>query len=172
MKETSKGWVRIYTYKEGLLARAAHDLQLSCTRFRVCVDDQQVTARFFPESFQVDGALQRGVLLVDELSESDRRQILKNVKEEILRCSRFPEIVFRGQGASRERGYRASGELELVGKSCPLELSIERFGEELRGEVELRPSRWGIAPFKALMGAIRLQDRIKVAFGISAEVAS
>ena len=37
-----------------------------------------------------------------------------------------------------------------------------------RGAVELVPSRWGIAAFKALMGAIRVQDRIWVTFDLPA----
>ena len=57
---------------------------------------------------------------------------------------------------------RVRGTLELVGRSAPLELTLRARDGRLVGEVEFKPSRWGIKPYKALAGAIKLQDRVKV----------
>ncbi len=36
-----------------------------------------------------------------------------------------------------------------------------------RGQVEIQPSRWGVAQYKALLGAIRLKDTVRIAFELT-----
>lgn len=56
----------------------------------------------------------------------------------------------------------------MAGQRRPLALLLGLSRDRLHGEVELTPSRWGIKPFKALMGAIKLQDRVRVRFDLPA----
>ena len=58
----SKGEVHLFTYKDGVLSRIAHDLRLSVRRFRVVVDGTTVRGEFFPETIQVDGVMRDGTL--------------------------------------------------------------------------------------------------------------
>jgi len=98
------------------------------------------------------------------LGERDKRQIVENVRDKILHAGR--PLSFEGKAEPESGGYRVEGELEMAGKRRPLALSLARSGDRLQGEVELMPSRWGIKPFKALMGAIKLQDRVRVRFDL------
>jgi hypothetical protein len=41
-----QGTVHVFTFKEGLLARAAHDLRLRLERFRVSLDQEALVAIF------------------------------------------------------------------------------------------------------------------------------
>jgi hypothetical protein len=42
-------------------------------------------------------------------------------------------------------------------------------GARLVGELELAPSQWGIKPFRALGGTLKVQDRIRVAVHANAD---
>jgi hypothetical protein len=42
-------------------------------------------------------------------------------------------------------------------------------GERLTGELEIVPSHWGIKPYRALGGTLKVQDRIRVAIQAAAD---
>ena len=94
--------IRVFTYKDGLLARLAHDLQLTLERFEIEREGEQVRVRCWPESLRVDGAMKRGRLQEHGLSDSDKQKIRGNIRGEILYTSRHPEVTFTG--TARERG--------------------------------------------------------------------
>lgn len=160
--------IQVFTYKDGLLARLAHDLRLSLGRFEIERDGAAVSARFWPGSLRVDGAIdRRGQLDPDALSDSDRRKIGENLAAEVLLLDRFPELSFRGQLAADEAAV--AGELSMAGRSASVQVPVEARDGRLRGEVTLVPSRWGIAPYRALAGAIKLQDRVRVVLDLPAD---
>ena len=160
MQKLSGARIQVFTFKRGLLSRVAHDLRLTPERFEVRTDGERVEGRFWPESLRVEGALKGGEIDPGALSESDKAEIERNVREKILRTDRYPEACFTGSAAD----HHVRGELELVGETQPIEFDVHEQDGKLSGEVELVPTRWGIKPFKALMGAIQLQDRVLVRF--------
>jgi hypothetical protein len=160
--------IQVFTYKDGLLARLAHDLRLTLRRFEIQRDGAAITARFWPGSLHVDGAIDRhGQLDVNTLSDNDRRKIGENIADDVLHLDRFPEASFRGQIV----GDAVEGELSMAGRSASVRVPVQAAGGRLRGEVILVPSRWGITPYKALAGAIKLQDRVRVVVDLPADPA-
>lgn len=168
MIDVTEGEIHLFTYKEGMLSPMAHDLRLSVGRFRVRLDDAQFEATFVPESITVDGVMRGDRLHVDVLSDKDKAKIRTVMQAEVLRTSQYARVVFRG--ALEEKGVlmAAKGELELAGRKRPLEITVRRTAEGVKGEVELKPSTWGIRPYKALGGALKLQDRVVVRFALPA----
>jgi polyisoprenoid-binding protein YceI len=81
---------------------------------------------------------------------------------DVLRTQRYPKGAFFGTASAEGDGFRVSGELELAGRRAPLAFDVKRRGDTYSAEFELAPSRWGIAQYKALLGAIRLKDRVRV----------
>lgn len=160
--------IHVFTYKDGLLARLAHDLRLSLRRFEIERDGDQLRARFWPGTLAVDGVVQKGGSLDRAaLSEADRRKIAGNIADSVLLLERFPEASFHGRLI--DGGQAIEGELTLVGKAAPLRVTVQASGGRLRAEVPLVPSRWGIAPYRALAGAIKLQDRVLVVLDLPAD---
>ncbi len=151
------GTIQIFSYKEGLLSKLAHDLRFTLERFRIQREGSQIQAQFWPESLRGDGVMREGQLLPDLLSAKDWRDIRNNIEKKILKTAKFPVIRFQGQVEAGE----LRGQLELMGRSTPIQIPLE---EGLKGRLEIQPSRWGIKPFKALMGAIRVQDRVLIEF--------
>lgn len=153
--------IEVFTYKDGLLARLAHDLRLSLRRFEVVKSGPTITGKFWPASLVVDGVVERsGQVDTRALSEADRKKIAGNIANEVLLLGQFPEVTFTGTIVAGGAGVE--GDLTLVGRTMAMNLSVEAVDGRLRGNVTLVPTRWGIAPYRALAGAIKLQDRVLV----------
>lgn len=157
--------IHVFTYKEGLLSRVAHDLRLHVEPRGVDVERsaEQVRAEIDASALVVDGAMRAAQLDAGALDGRDRQKIVDTMRREILATQRFPKIRFTGNAVARgDRELVIEGELELAGVRRPLSFTATRADRRLRARVTLRPSIWGIQPYKALAGAIRLQDRVTV----------
>jgi hypothetical protein len=165
----TSGRIEVFTYKEGVLSPIAHDLGLRLERFEVSHDEATVEGRFWPDSLVVEGAIEHGRLNENVLSAAQRDEILGNVRRKILRTSVHPVARLRAKATAGVETYDLSGELELAGSIRPITFVVHAHDHRLQGELELRPSDWGIKPFRALLGAIRLADRVRVRFDLPDE---
>ncbi|MDB4973683.1 MAG: hypothetical protein JWN48_2024 [Myxococcaceae bacterium] len=161
--------IYIYTYKEGLLSKLAHDLRLTATRFEVSARGTEVDGRIEVASLRIDGVMKSGKLERTEPSESDREKIRDNLMRDVLRANEFGEVRFAGRANSREPPFHISGDLTLCGVTRPISLLLLVRGERMEGELELQPSLWGIKPFRALGGTLRVQDRVRIALHANAD---
>jgi hypothetical protein len=154
--------VHVFTFKAGLLARLAHDLQLSAGAFEIHVDQSRVHATFGAGSLRVDGVAHGDRVDPNALSAEDKAKIEATIRNELLRSAEHPKIELNGT-LRREAGtFIVEAELHLHGHSQGLRIPVCLERGRAFAEVELLPSRFGIPPYKALGGAIRLQDRIVV----------
>ncbi len=161
-----------YTYKDGVLARVAHDLRLVLPEFEVSAtgDGAHLAITFDLRSLRPEGAMVGGLFSPGELGAKELREIAQTIHDEVLDTRRFPQARFVGALERQAQGAIARGRLELHGKVAPLVLVARREaraqGERFSGELELRPSDFGIAPYRALLGALKLQDRVRIEFSI------
>ncbi|PRQ07874.1 YceI family protein [Enhygromyxa salina] len=167
--------IRVFTWKEGLLSRVAHDLRLRVERFTIAGPGDNaggdLTVEVDAGSIVVDGVMNGSRCDPDQLGARDRAKIAETIRAEILKTRAYPKVVFRGSvsaGTGVGARVRVDGTLELVGVRRSLSLVAVREGERLRGSVTLVPSEFGIRPYKALAGAIRLRDRVRVDFDLDA----
>ncbi len=154
----SAGTIRVYTFKDRrkLLSPVAHDLRLSLQRFEVTRDGETVRVRCTVDGFVVDGKMVGGA--VETMRDKDRRDVLDNLRKKVLKTRRHAEATFEGTYTNG----RVSGELSLVGRRAALDFELTEEAGRLQGRFDLQPTRWGIPPFKALLGAISLEDRVVV----------
>lgn len=155
--------IRILTFKQGLLSRLAHDLQIECIGFEIGLHDGKLRARFDLAALRVQGAVVRGQVDPGALTAADRAKIERTMQDDVLQISRFPEARFEGEVSASEHAATISGALTLHGRTREL----PRFVVQLRdgrcvASVSFAPSDWGIAPYRALGGALKLQDRVTV----------
>lgn len=153
----------LLTWKRGLLAAVGHDLCLGLHELRIELAAGAVHASFALTSLRVLGAMRRGALVATEPSEHDRRAILETVHREILHTDRHPRAELTGSLHAAAGRAELRGELELCGVKRPLVVAVPlaTAGSTLSLRVELTPSEWGIAPYSALGGALKLQDRVQ-----------
>lgn len=151
----------VLTFKDGLLARLAHDLQIRATSFDAKLDGDAITLVVPLAKLKVEGAVEHGRVKPSVLSTSDLGKIERTMHDDVLTSARHPEARF--EGTVDRKALRVQGRLTLHGRTVELApIALREDGELLRAEVPLVPSRWGIAPYRALAGALKLQDRIVV----------
>jgi len=158
----ANGTIRVFTFKEGLMSAVAHDLRVSVPSFEIALDGTAIKAEFDLKSLVVDGPMQHGELMADQYDAGKRADVKKAMHDEVLHTDRHPKAAFVGAAVPVGDGYRVDGKLELAGSTQPFAFDVRNDGGTYRAEFELKPSRWGIVQYKALFGAIKLKDLLKV----------
>jgi polyisoprenoid-binding protein YceI len=156
---------RVFTRREGLLASFGHDLELAVTRFDVRIDAEarRADASFDAASLRVLHALRDGVALPDVLSDADRRSIEDSIRRDVLETTRYPEIRFRTTRVRDvEDGYDVMGKLALHGEVRDVTLPIRRIGDRWIGSVSLHQPDFGIRPYRAFLGAMKVRPEVLV----------
>lgn len=167
MPSITHGTIHVFTYKDDsrLLSPIAHDLRLRCARFRVDLDGDRVTGAFEAESIEVDGPMKGGAVDPGGFGRIERGKIKSAIRKDVLHTRKHPTVRLDGT----LDGDRLTGRLTLAGQTREISLSVTFADGRATGRVELQPSRWGVKPYKALMGALRVQDRVTVAFDLPVE---
>ncbi len=164
MRTFTDGHVYIFTFKDPtrLLSPIAHDLRLRCRRFEITLDEGRVRGWFDPESIEVDGPVREGRVDVGAFGKLERSKILSGMRKDVLRTRRHREVRFVGTHADG----RVKGGLTLVGRTADIDFAVRAEGARMAGRVELKPSHWGIKPYKALLGTLVLEDRVVIEFDL------
>jgi polyisoprenoid-binding protein YceI len=115
--------------------------------------------------------------VIDDVSDKDRREIQRQMYDEVLEVERFPEIQYdcarvTVSGTGDRYWAALNGELTLHGEThaLPISARVVIAGDKLRasGEFSVKQSEYGIAPVSVAGGAIKLKDEIKCTFDIVA----
>lgn len=101
---------------------------------------------------------------------ADRDKMRENMLgPEVLAASRFPRIEFGGRYAGSLRAGTLSGDLRVRGALHRISMEVRgsqdsRDGKrlEVRGAWDGRLTSLGIRPYRALLGALRLDDWIRI----------
>jgi len=156
--------VQVKTYREGIAAKAGHDLVIEVTSWQATVEVAEDRAQSKVELSADPGSLQvrEGLRGVKPLTDKDRAEIRKNIDEKIL--GREP-ITFRSTALElgEQGNLSGRGELQMAGSTRPIgvELSVGSEGS-ITGTVTLTQSEWGIKPYRGLMGALKVRDSLEV----------
>jgi polyisoprenoid-binding protein YceI len=155
--------LRVKTYREGLAAKAGHDLVIEVTRWEATVElaESKVELSADPRSLEV----REGVGGVKPLTEKDRSEIRKNIDEKVLQGR---PISFRSSDvrlAGRDGPLVVAGELMMAGSTRPLtaRLAVGADGS-VSGTIPLTQSNWGIKPYRGMMGALKVRDELAILF--------
>ncbi len=167
------GRLYLKTSRTGLGRRAGHDLTIEVTRWsgEVTIADQDLTQSSLSVSADARSLeVREGTGGVKPLTDSDRRDIKKNLEEKSqLNAGQFPQIAFRSTAVQGDRtAFQVHGELTLRGSTRPLTLEGRSSPDgRITGHAILMQSQWGVKPYTAFLGALRLADEVNVAFEIS-----
>lgn len=144
----------VFAFREGLLSAVGHDVCLRVTSFFVDVGAGDViSAEFDAGSLKVEG----------DVNALDRRQIERNAATDVLAARRFPKIAFRSTKVQRDDAKaRIEGELTLHGTTQAIALDAADDGQRWRAEVRLDQRRFGIKPFSAMLGTLKVKPEIVV----------
>jgi hypothetical protein len=115
--------------------------------------------------------------VIDDISDKDRREIHRQMYEEVLEIDRFPEIVYDCSrmtinGGGNQFSALLTGNLNLHGETHPLAVSARVILAEdtlkASGDFTVSQRQFAIAPVTVAGGAIKLKDEVKCTFNITA----
>lgn len=151
--------MRLNTYKEGLLSRMGHDLLLDIRGFTITAQHDS------PERWQVSVNIDKNSFYVREpeaLSAKDKAEIHENI------CKHLPgNLRFEGAMTKRSRQEaEVQGQLSLGGSSTSIRFAMRLHQGLATGHLDLSHKALRIKPYRAPLGLIRLQDRMKLSFSL------
>jgi polyisoprenoid-binding protein YceI len=165
----------VRAFATGMLSAFAHNPTIAIPDFEgeVSLNPDAV------EQSSLRMAMHAAALTVtDDISETDRREINRKMREEVLETDSFPDIEYecsRVSGSKITEGQYMvvlNGDLTLHGvtRSQPVSARVGLNGDLLRatGDFPVRLSDYEIRPVSAAGGTIKLKDELKLSFDISA----
>lgn len=173
--DTRASQFTVQAFASGLAAAVAHSP-------KIAIRDWTGEASFVPGTFAKASMNVRlkatSLEVLDELRDSDRRELHRVMNQEVLETARFPDIQFDSSEirASKEKEdlYRLQvhGSLTLHGMSndhtfsAQLALGID--SARAYGEFSVLQSDYGIRIASIAGGTLRLQDELKLSFYVVA----
>lgn len=164
------GRLLVKTARTGLGAKAGHDLTIEVTRWhgKVVMDvanpaNCSVSVEAETGSFEV----REGTGGVKPLTDADRADIKDTVRRKVLNAAKYPAIVFASsQVSGTQESFRVDGELTIMGVTQPITVEGRVHEGRVHGSTLVVQTRWGIRPYSAFLGALKLRDEVEVQFDI------
>jgi polyisoprenoid-binding protein YceI len=162
------GRLLIRTYRVGLGSRAGHDLTIEATIWQgtaqIGADPAASSVALIvdTDSFEV----REGRRGIKPLTDADRAGIRKTIRE-LLDTARYPAITFGSIGLHEtQRELWVDGQLTIRDATHPVRVrgSVEEASRDprLRATAQVVQSQWGIKPYSAFLGALKLRDAVDI----------
>jgi polyisoprenoid-binding protein YceI len=154
----------VRTYREGVAARAGHDLVIEVTRWDATVefaaDPAGTSIELSADSRSLE--VREGLRGVKPLTDRDRAEIGRNIDDKVLHGH---PISFRSTGVRQLEGaLLVDGELAVAERARPVSVRLDVDADgHVSGTIALTQSDWGIKPYRGLMGALKVRDEVEVA---------
>jgi polyisoprenoid-binding protein YceI len=167
----------VFVAKAGLFSAFAHDHNIGVKSFGGSVT--------VPESGAAGGALTLDIeaksltVLDQKVSDKDRAEITSSMHSAVLESEKYPKISFKSVSVSGLKqtgengyGFTVNGDLMLHGatKRIAVPVSATITPQQLRatGKYTLRQTDFGIKPYSAAGGAVKVKDEVVINFNIVA----
>ena len=171
----------VHTKRGGAAAKAGHDLELHVTAWEATLDLDAGTAELSADATSL--RVEKGTGGMQALGEEDKDNIRRTIDSDVLQEQ---NITFRSSrveraggsagggagsaeaaagaaaGAAGDGRYRVEGELTLAGSTQPLGFDLEVRDEHVSGQAVVTQTRWGMKPFSALFGTLKVLDDVEV----------
>lgn len=165
------GRLLVRTARTGLGAKAGHDLTLEVTRWRgsVTLNAASPASSAIAVEIEVDSIeVREGTGGVKPLTDTDRAEIRKTLRQKILQTTRYPTITFQSTRVTgTTESFQAEGDLTITGTTQPVTVRGTLANGRARGSTTVTQSAWGIKPYSAFFGALRLRDEVEVEFDLA-----
>ncbi len=164
------GQLLLRVYREGVASKMGHDLVIEVKDWsaKVDVNPEDLSQSSIEATAQVPSfSVIEGTGGAKPLSQGDKADIKKNITEKVLTGS--PSISFRSTGTPSVNGSRATvpGELTINGTARPITLDVMLDGGKAKTKFKVAQTEFGIKPFKAFMGALKVRDDVEVELEVS-----
>ena len=164
----------VRTRREGLGARAGHELVIEATRWagQVRIDAGEPPGGYVEVQVDTHGLeVREGHGGARPLTDKDRLEIKGNIEEKVLSADRYPELRFTAEKVALEDHHaHLTGKLTIGGqtRSAGVDVDLEPAADGIHahGTVLVRQTDFGIKPYSALMGMLKVADEVEVDFDV------
>jgi hypothetical protein len=153
------GTLEVRTGKAGAAAKAGHNLRMEVGSWHATIDLAAASATLTADtrSFRVvDGS--GGVM---PLGDEEKAAIPQTINAEVLKGT---PIEFRSTQMKVD-GERVDvqGELDVLGTRQPVAFELDVADGRVRGTARIKQSEWGMKPYSALFGTLKVADEVEIA---------
>lgn len=170
----------VFVGKAGLFSALAHDHEIGVKSFAGRIVMPATGAGGGALELDVDA---RSLVVLDKkVSEEDRTKIYNSMHKEVLASEQYPKITFKSVAVSDLKPLGAdayslllNGDLTLHGvtKRIAVPVNVTVTPQQLRatGRYTLKQTDYGIKPYSAAGGTIKVKNEIVINFNIVAKAA-
>jgi polyisoprenoid-binding protein YceI len=152
--------LQVKTYREGIASKVGHDLVIDVTSWEGTLVLNGATSSVSLDADSSSLEVRDGFNGAKPLSDKDRGEIRKNIDKKILQKQ---PIRFRSNSVERGAGgLSVQGDLSIGETTRPVQFELAIDGDRIRGIVPLVQREFGIKPYSALMGALKVRDDIEI----------
>jgi polyisoprenoid-binding protein YceI len=164
------GTLSVRTGRSGAAAKAGHDLVIDVSTWHATLeagDDPGSMSIAFdadPTSLRV----REGTGGIQALGDDDKVSIQQTIDEDVLKGQAIEFHSTAVRPIADGSRLNVEGELTLVGNARPIsfELTVGDDGK-LSGSAVIKQTDWGIKPYSALFGALKVADEVEVIVAVS-----
>jgi polyisoprenoid-binding protein YceI len=168
----------VRAYRDGVLSTLGHDHTIEARGVTGTVDVDPARPEAGRVAFDVPSA--RLEVIDPGVSESDRASVQANMERDVLDVASYPTISFRSTVVRRSARVATStaveldvtGDLTLHGTTrrvtVPVTLTIAGGSLAAAGAVSIDQPDFGIEPYSAFLGAVKVRKDVRIEFSIKA----
>ena len=155
----------VHTRRSGAAAKAGHDLVIHVTSWEgtLEVGDDPSATRIELAADATSLRVHKGTGGMQALGDDDKANIHQSIDDEVLKRQ---DITFRSTGVQHgDDGSRMSveGDLTLVGTTRPIAFDLVMDDDgKLSATAVVTQSEWGMKPYSALFGALKVVDEVEI----------
>ncbi len=158
------GTLSVKTGRSGAIAKVGHDLLIEVGAWtataEIGADPDASALELSADSRSL--TVREGTGGMNALDDDDLANITQTIDEEVLKGT---AIVFRSRSvrSSGEGRLSAEGDLELWGSARPVAFDLSLDDDlHLSGEAVIKQTDWGVKPYTALFGTLKVADEVKI----------
>lgn len=156
----SNATLTVKTGRRGAAAKAGHDLMLGVGVWSATLEiGERSSLVLTADASSLE--VREGVGGLQQLTATDRVDIRNAIAGKVLLGR---AIEFRSTAITRRGdGLTVRGTLTIGTRKHPIEFAVGRDGESLSASATINQRNWGIRPYSALFGALKVDDHVGVA---------
>jgi polyisoprenoid-binding protein YceI len=153
------GTLSVRTSRTGTVAKAGHDLLIHVTKWSGTLqtgDAPSVALDADASSLKV----REGTGGMMALDDGDLANIEQTIDDDVLKRQ---DISFRSTRVEETPdGLSVTGDLTLRGTTRPVAFDLALADGRVRGTAVVKQTEWGMKPYTALFGALKVADEVRV----------
>ena len=153
----------VRTGRTGAAAKAGHNLVIEVTRWSATLEDDTAELTADARSLRV----RSGSGGASPLGDKEKATIAQTIDDDVLKGA---AIAFHSTSVARTGDtLDIAGELELAGRRRPLTFTLTERDGGVAGSARIKQTDWGMKPYSALFGTLKVADEVEVAIETRSE---